>query len=67
MTPIHTFPLNDLIEHDTNGDDCVCGPEIIPVPCEDGSMGWQVIHHSLDAREARETEAHAEHEQPDDE
>jgi hypothetical protein len=48
--PIHTYPLNDSIEHDTSGGDCPCGPEVIPVEREDGSMGWQIVHHSLDGR-----------------
>lgn len=54
MTVVHTFPLNDLIDHDTDSDDCVCGPRIEPVPADDGSMGWVVVHHSLDGREANE-------------
>lgn len=64
--PIHTFPLNDLIVHDTGGGDCVCGPEVIPVAREDGSYGWQVIHQSLDRREAAEEYANSEHEHPDE-
>lgn len=52
--PLHTFPLNDLIEHDTSGADCICGPETVPVPHEDGSYGWVVVHHSLDGRERLE-------------
>ena len=48
---IHTYPVNDLVEHDTGGGDCICGPTTAPVPRDDGSMGWQVIHHSLDGRE----------------
>lgn len=51
---IHTFPVNDLVEHDTDGGDCICGPTTVPVERDDGSMGWQVIHHSLDGREAHE-------------
>ena len=50
---IHTIPVNDLIEHDCEGD-CICGPEVIPVPRDDGSMGWLISHHSLDGRELRE-------------
>lgn len=49
--PIHVYPVADLIEHDTNGDDCVCGPEQIPVKRDDGSVGWVVSHNSLDGRE----------------
>jgi hypothetical protein len=54
MTAIHTIPVNDLIEHDTSGEDCVSGPDVEPVMREDGSTGWIVIHHSLDGRELNE-------------
>lgn len=54
MTTVHTYPVDDLIEHTTSGDDCVCGPETIPVPRDDGSFGWLILHHSLDGREAHE-------------
>ena len=48
------YPIGDLIEHDTDDDDCVCGPTVVPVPRDDGSMGWVIVHHSLDGREADE-------------
>lgn len=51
---VHAYPVDDLIDHDTDGDDCPCGPESIPVPREDGSMGWVISHHSLDGRELTE-------------
>ena len=55
MATIHTIPLNDLIEHDTSGnEDCICGPRVEAVFREDGSNGWVVLHHSLDGREFRE-------------
>ena len=54
--PIHVYPLADLIEHDTAGDGCVCGPETIPVERDDGSFGWVISHHSLDGREHYEGE-----------
>jgi hypothetical protein len=47
---VHVYPLNDEIEHDTDGDDCLCTPDIEEV--EGG--GIVVIHHSLDGREATE-------------
>lgn len=50
---VHTMPVNDLIDH-TVTDDCTCGPTLIPVPRDDGSMGWQAIHHALDGREFTE-------------
>lgn len=51
---VHVYPDKDLIEHVTEGDDCLCGPEIEAVPAEDGSMGWLISHHSLDGREFNE-------------
>lgn len=54
MATVHVVPVNDLVEHDTDGGDCVCGPEVEPVEHDDGSMGWLVKHHSLDGRELHE-------------
>ena len=54
MTAVHTFPVGDLVEHDTDSGDCVCGPTTKPVTRDDGSIGWQIVHHSLDGREAAE-------------
>lgn len=51
---IHTVPVNDLIEHDSDGGDCICGPTVVPIEREDGSIAWQMIHHSLDGRELDE-------------
>jgi len=43
----------DLIEHELT-DDCPCGPTPEPVKCDDGSVGWVYVHHSLDGRELAE-------------
>jgi hypothetical protein len=51
---VHTYPVGDLIEHVTDGGDCPCGPTVLPVECEDGSIGYSVVHHSLDGREHHE-------------
>ena len=51
---VHTYPHRDLIEHNTDGADCPCGPTTTPVPRDDGSIGWHVLHHSLDGRELHE-------------
>ena len=48
----HVMPVNDLIEH--VDDDCPCGPTTHPVKRDDGSIGWVIIHHSLDGRELAE-------------
>ncbi len=48
---VHVWPVNDLIEHATDGTECSCGPTTEPVERDDGSIGWLVIHHSLDGRE----------------
>jgi hypothetical protein len=50
----HVYPVNDLVEHVTNGDGCVCGPETQPVERDDGSIGYVIVHHSLDGREMLE-------------
>lgn len=52
-TTLHIYPTSDLVEHDTSTDqpDCVCGPEVQPAQRDDGSMGWLLVHHSLDGRE----------------
>lgn len=54
MSTVHVLPVNDLIEHDGEGQDCPCGPDVEAVFAEDGSNGWLITHHSLDGREARE-------------
>lgn len=51
---VHVYPVGDLVEHDTNSDQCVCGPEAEAVKRDDGSVGWVVSHHSLDGRERSE-------------
>ncbi|MCU1500571.1 MAG: hypothetical protein JWM47_4524 [Acidimicrobiales bacterium] len=44
---VHVFPLEDVVEHDTNNfDECICGPEVQYL--DDGCI---VIHHALDGRE----------------
>jgi len=59
VTTIHTYPERDLIEHDTESDDCLCGPDVEAVPGTDGYVGWLIKHHSLDGREAREKKREA--------
>lgn len=54
VSTVHVVPINDLVEHETDCDDCVCGPTIEAVFREDGSNGWLILHHSLDGREADE-------------
>lgn len=56
MATVHVYPTGDHITHETQGDNCICGPTIEPVPREDGSMGWLITHHSLDNREAKENQ-----------
>ena len=55
MTTVHVYPDADLIEHETEGEDCACGPTSEAVFRDDGSNGWLVLHHSLDGREIRES------------
>lgn len=52
MSTVHVYPVNDLIDHDTErAEDCICGPAVEAVYREDGSNGWVTTHHSLDGRE----------------
>lgn len=53
-TTVYALPRGDLIAHDSDGGDCPCGPTTEPVPRDDGSYGWVVVHHSLDGREKEE-------------
>ena len=49
---VHVYPNNDLIDHDTESDACLCGgPTPEPVFDSDGACGWVITHHSLDGRE----------------
>ncbi|SCL21666.1 hypothetical protein [Micromonospora inyonensis] len=55
MAAEHVVPENDLIAHDSSGGQpCVCGPATVPVKRADGTVVWQVVHHSLDGREHSE-------------
>lgn len=54
MSTVHVLPVNDLIEHVDEGEDCPCGPDVEAVFREGGSNGWLIKHHSLDGREANE-------------
>lgn len=49
----HVIPVADLIAH-AEDDTCPCGPRWEPVKRDDGSVGWVVVHHSLDGRERQE-------------
>jgi hypothetical protein len=53
---LHVTAQSDLVGHDTSTaePDCACGPEVRPVTQEDGSIGWLLVHHSLDGRERGE-------------
>lgn len=53
---LHVRPVGDLVEHDTSTaePDCACGPRVRPEKRDDGSVGWLIVHHSLDGREKRE-------------
>jgi hypothetical protein len=54
--PTHTIPeswSDDAFHHEID-EDCPCGPTSQPVQREDGSVGWVIVHHSLDGREKDE-------------
>lgn len=52
-SPSHVWPVDDVIEHDVVGEDCVCGPEAVLIETNDGDV-WQIVHASLDGRELSE-------------
>jgi hypothetical protein len=52
---VHVLPVNDLIEHEDVGTECVCGPRVEHVEGEDGD-GWLIVHNSLDGRELSESD-----------
>jgi hypothetical protein len=54
MATVHVLPVDDLIEHEEFGDDCLCGPRSEAVKDDNGAVGWLIVHHSLDGREALE-------------
>lgn len=54
MSVAHVVPVADIVEHDSDGGDCACGPQVEAVMRDDGSNGWLVVHHSLDGRELTE-------------
>lgn len=47
---VSVWPLDDLIDHDVDSDDCVCGPKTEPVERDDGSIAWILAHEALDGR-----------------
>lgn len=49
----HVVPRGDLVDHPAT-DGCACGPAAQAVKRSDGSVGWVMIHHALDGREASE-------------
>ena len=51
---VHVYPVDDLVEHELVGDNCICGPQPVVVKCDDGSIEWVIAHHSLDGRELSE-------------
>lgn len=45
----HTWavlPVQDAIAH-TADEDCICGPELLPLPTADGQIWWAILHHGL--------------------
>lgn len=56
MSTLHLYPENDVIDHDTDSDDCWCGPKTSPTKEPDGSIGWVILHNSIDGREFAEAD-----------
>lgn len=50
----HVIPVNDLVDHEDVGDDCVCGPRVELIQRDGRPDAYVVVHHSLDGRERHE-------------
>lgn len=46
METRHIVPVDDIVDHNTYSDECICGPDFEWV---EGTK--MVLHHSLDGRE----------------
>ena len=46
---VHTYPMNDLREHDVDGMSCWCHPQA--EECDGGTL---IVHNSMDRREEYE-------------
>jgi hypothetical protein len=53
---LHVVPRGDLIEHETDGDECACGPAVVFVDPDTGETleAPVIVHASLDGRELAE-------------
>jgi hypothetical protein len=49
----HVYPRADWIEHELDGDKCICGPTLESFKSKTGMIRWRVTHHSLDGREKK--------------
>lgn len=47
-------PLDDLIDHIEDDEDCACGPTSMPTEGPFDSIVFMLVHHSLDGRENHE-------------
>lgn len=54
MGVVHVLPVDDLIVHDEDGVECVCGVDVEYLIGCCGSWGKVITHHSLDGRELYE-------------
>lgn len=45
---VHCYPVDDLVEHDLETLDCVCGPSTENVIDDDGEDAWLIMHYPLE-------------------
>lgn len=50
----HVIPIDDHVQHEDDGTECICGPTVEHLTANDGGDAWLVTHHSLDGREQTE-------------
>ena len=54
MSNYHVYPVDDLIDHEADADNCVCIPRVEAMTEGPGPTDWLYVHSSLDGREMEE-------------
>lgn len=54
MSNYHVYPVDDLIDHEADSDNCVCIPRVEAMTEGPGPTDWLYVHSSLDGRELEE-------------
>lgn len=47
---VHTYPVDDLREHNRDSGKCWCGPMVERVETVYGGYAWTIVHNAADGR-----------------